>query len=367
MNNKLLIVGSFPDDRSNIFGGIAKSCRILINSNHFNEFKILKLDSSQASSPKPSLFVRFLYAISRILRLTYLNIAKKPEVVLIFCSDGFSAIEKGIMIIISKFQGSKVMIFPRAGKLIEQANKNRNFNYLIKRLFSKSDIFLAQGKNWKKFAEESLNIVSDKIEIVHNWTATKELLNIGFNKKIVDKTNIKLLYIGWLEKEKGLRELINATKLLTEKEYSLELILIGDGSMRKQIEEYIIKNNIENYVSIKGWLKSNEIKYYLEDSDIFVLPSWQEGMPNALIEAISAGLPTIATPVGVIPNYLTHNESTLLVEPNNIINLEKSIEKLINDVNLRKKISKNGLLIAKKFFEAEKSIKKLSAIIKNVI
>ena len=366
MNNKLLIVGSFPDDRSNIFGGIAKSCRILINSNHFNEFKILKLDSSQASSPKPSLLIRFLYAISRILRLIYLNIAKKPEVVLIFCSDGFSAIEKGIMIIISKFQGSKVMIFPRAGNLIVQTKKNRIFNYLIKILFNKSDIFLAQGKNWKKFAKDLLNIDVDKIEIIHNWTATNELLEIGHNREFMHKQNIKLLYIGWLEKEKGLIELINAIKILVQKGFSLELVLIGDGSMREEIESYTRENKIDKKVFLKGWLSSNAIKFYLKESDIFILPSWQEGMPNSLIEAVSSGIPSVASSVGVIPNYFTHLENIILTEPKNITNLHMSIEELIKDFNLRKKLSNNALLIAKNFFSEDKSLENLSNKIKQI-
>ena len=178
MNSKLLIIGSFPDENSNIIGGIAKSCKVLINSKFFNEFEIQRLDSSQLSYPKPSLFFRSINAMSRIIKLTYVNFTQISDVVLIFCSDGLSAIEKGIMIIISKFQGSKVMIFPRAGNLIVQTKKNRIFNYLIKILFNKSDIFLAQGKNWKKFAKDLLNIDVDKIEIIHNWTATNELLEI---------------------------------------------------------------------------------------------------------------------------------------------------------------------------------------------
>ena len=366
MNNKLLIVGSFPDDRSNIFGGIAKSCKVLINSKFFNEFEIQRLDSSQLSYPKPSLFFRSINAMSRIIKLTYVNFTQKSDVVLIFCSDGLSAIEKGIMIIISKFQGSKVMIFPRAGNLIVQTKKNRIFNYLIKILFNKSDIFLAQGKNWKKFAKDLLNIDVDKIEIIHNWTATNELLEIGHNREFMHKQNIKLLYIGWIEKEKGLIELINAIKILVQKGYSLELVLIGDGSMREEIESYTRENKIDKKVFLKGWLSSNAIKFYLKVSDIFILPSWQEGMPNSLIEAVSSGIPSVASSVGVIPNYFTHLENIMLTEPKNITNLHMSIEELIKDFNLRKKLSNNALIIAKNFFSEDKSLENLSNKIKQI-
>ena len=154
---------------------------------------------------------------------------------------------------------------------------------------------------------------------------------------------------------------------MVEKRYDIHLRLIGDGNLRNKINKFIIKNNLSNNITIQGWTKTKNLQDYYLKSDIFILPSWQEGMPNALIEAISTGLPSVTTSVGVISNYLKNNKSTILVEPNNTINLEKSIEKLINDVNLRQIISKNGILIAEKYFYAEKSINKLTAIIKKVI
>lgn len=366
INNKLLIVGSFPLKNSNIFGGIAKSCEILINSTYFDNFKILKLDSSQISNPKPFLFVRLYNAIKRIIKISYIHFIDRPQVVLIFCSDGLSAIEKGLMIFLSKLYGSKVLIFPRAGKLIEQSKSNKTFNNLLKTMFSKADIFLAQGEKWKKFANDFLDISNDKIKIINNWTATEELLNLGANKLIRNKSNLKILYIGWLEKEKGINELIHAIRALIHKKYKIELILIGDGSIRNKIEKFIAKNEINKYIKLKGWLKSKEIKNYLKEADIFILPSWQEGMPNSLIEAVSSGIPSIVSSVGVIPNYFRHLENILLIEPKNITNLQESIEVLINDYDLRKKLSHNGVLTAKNFFSEEKSLKYLSKIIKHL-
>ena len=73
-------------------------------------------------------------------------------------------------------------------------------------------------------------------------------------------------------------------------------------------------------------------------------------MPNALIESISCGIPSVVSPVGVIPDFLENAKSCLFCLPKDKNNLEKTIEKLINDVNLRKKISKNAFLVAKKNF-----------------
>ena len=85
-------------------------------------------------------------------------------------------------------------------------------------------------------------------------------------------------------------------------------------------------------------------------------------MPNALIEALASGLPSITTSVGVIPDFLKNNISGLIIESKNSNILKKSIEKLIND-NLRKKLSKNGILVAQKNFETDKSLENFSKII----
>lgn len=368
MNKKLLIVGSFPSKKRQIFGGVNRSCQILLNSSITEEFEVIPFDSSQISNPPPNIFIRSLLATLRLFKLLYVIRKIRPQVSLIFCSDGASALEKGVMLLICKSFKIRTLIFPRAGNLVKQTNMSRIFKRIIKNLFNQANVFLCQGPKWEDYARKVLDIKSEKLFIIENWTATPELLRIGRERIISEKQEkIKLLYVGWLEKEKGVMELVNAINLLVEKRYDIHLRLIGDGNLRNKINKFIIKNNLSNNITIQGWTKTKNLQDYYLKSDIFILPSWQEGMPNALIEAISTGLPSVTTSVGVISNYLKNNKSTILVEPNNTINLEKSIEKLINDVNLRQIISKNGILIAEKYFYAEKSINKLTAIIKKVI
>ena len=98
-----------------------------------------------------------------------------------------------------------------------------------------------------------------------------------------------------------------------------------------------------------------------------MLPSWAEGMPNALIEALSSGLASITTNVGMIPNYLKDNHSALLVNPKSTEELTIAMEKLILDKNLQLKLSTNGYKVANKYFSTRKGLKSLSELIKNEI
>jgi len=364
---KLMIVGAFPSSNKLVFGGILKSCELIIESSHFSIFKILKFDSSQISNPPPNIAIRGILALIRLVKFIYKLILLKPKTVLIFCSDGASAIEKGVMILICNLFKAKSIIFPRAGNLIDQIEKFNFFHFFIKYSFSKATLFLCQGPNMKFFSKDKLKINNEKVKIISNWTATDELIKIGEARTFSKSTRcIKILYVGWLEKQKGIIELLEVVNSLHLKQYKIHLLLIGDGSLRNHIHEFIDKNNLLKVIDIGGWLSSDEINRHLKKSDIFVLPSWQEGMPNALIEALSSALPSIVTSVGVISDYLTHNESTLFINPKSNIELEAAIEKLINNLELRKKLSKNGLLVSKNIFSTSKSLKKLSSIIKQI-
>ena len=362
-NYKLLIVGSFPKKGSEIYGGIARSCEILLKSDEFSKFKIIKFDSSQNPNPPPLFIVRLYNAIIRLIKFPIFLSYQRPKFNLIFCSDGFSALEKGIMVYISKLYNIPVLIFPRAGELINQSNNSNLFLATIKYLFNNADYFLCQGDEWKKFANDKIKFNTKNIVIINNWSATDDLIKLQKSRlefKIDKKINF--LFSGWVIKEKGVMELLNAFKNLTNKGYNISLKIVGDGKLMKYSRLFSKEHNLNN-ISLNGWVNRSELINHLKQSDVFVLPSWQEGMPNSLIEALASGLPCITTSVGVIPNYLINNQHAIIIEPRDEKNLEISMEKLIKDSKLRKNLSKNGHLLAKNVFLSNNSLKKLSTIL----
>ena len=364
MNKKILIVGSFPSFKNNsIIGGIARSCSEIIDSKHFSNKVILKIDSTTLTVPRPSLIIRLFFSINRVFKLIYILMFKQPSSVLVFCADGASAIEKGVMIIISKAFGAKTLIFPRAGYLINQVNKSKTFKLFIKALFQKTDLFLCQGEEWKSFASDVLKIQNSKIKIIRNWTASNDFLSIGSKRKIKNSKDLKLLYVGWLIRDKGVQELLNVFKILINKGFNLSLTLVGDGNYREKIEDFASVNKLNKHIKIEGWINRDKLKKFYQESDIFILPSWKEGMPNALIESLATGLPSVATSVGVIEDNLNNNSDVVIVPPKNENKLLKAIEMLIIDINFRIKLSKNGLIQVKKKFSSEQNLKELSMLL----
>ena len=111
----------------------------------------------------------------------------------------------------------------------------------------------------------------------------------------------------------------------------------------------------------------SNLNKYLQESDIFVLPSWSEGLPNSMIEAMAAGLATVVTSVGVITDYIQNNKHALIVPPHNIELLEDALKRLITDQDLRSSIAFEGRNLSVSCFSVESNTTKLGDIMEAVI
>ena len=360
---KLLIVGAFPAEGRVIYGGIAKSCKILLESSIANRFDIDALDSSQISNPPPKLFIRSVMAGRRLFILMYRLIFNRIDVVLIFSSDGASAIEKGVMVWMCYLFKRPALICPRAGNLISQTSRSPLMLKLIRFLYGYSTVFLCQGVKWKGYAINQLGLDKSKVKVVNNWTATEKQIETGKNRKSEINNTSKLIFVGWLEKYKGVFELLHACNNLHNKGIRFRLTFVGSGNAEKAAKHFVKEHNLEKCIVFFGWANSQAVDSILEKNDIFVLPSWAEGLPNAMIEAMAAGLATVVTSVGVILDYVKDGEHAIIVPPYDVAALESALTKIILDTELRKSIASNGHQLAIDSFSVEENTKRLGDII----
>jgi glycosyltransferase involved in cell wall biosynthesis len=102
-------------------------------------------------------------------------------------------------------------------------------------------------------------------------------------------------------------------------------------------------------VKFTGCIDDRKLEEYYLGSDVFVLPSLWEGMPLTLMEAAAAELPIIASNIGGIPSLFTHEENALLIDPENVEALVNTMQRLIEDKQLREKLGSNARKLAEKF------------------
>ena len=359
---KVIIVGSFPrKNQKSQYGGMFTSCKVLLNSSFAEKFNIIPFNSTSFSAPIPNLVQRSFYAFIRLIKFIYKLIKKNPQIIIIFVAEAPSAIEKGLMILISKLFQKKIMVFPRAGKLINKYYEKTLIKKYINFTFSRADIFLSQGVSFQKFATRELKFPEKLAPIIPNWTANQEHITIGsFKDYMINISTTKILFLGYLEDYKGVNETLEAALKLKKKNYNFHLSFAGDGALKNYAINFVNKHNLKENISFLGWVDETRKIKLLKEYNIFLLPSWNEGFPNALIEAMSAGLACIVSSVGNIPDFLTNGHNCILIKPKSPVDIFKAIERLLKDKEFLRKISENGHLYAYSNFTADNGLKLLT-------
>jgi glycosyltransferase involved in cell wall biosynthesis len=153
----------------------------------------------------------------------------------------------------------------------------------------------------------------------------------------------RLLYVGNLYRLKGVEYLIKAVKIVKQK-HNIQLDIVGDGNDEERLKEMVDNEELTPCVNFLGHIPHSQalIRLY-RSSDIFVLPSLTEGVPSVVLEAMTLGLPVIATSVGSVPYIISHEENGLLVSPRNPDEIADNITRLIENPSLREKIVGNAL------------------------
>lgn len=155
-----------------------------------------------------------------------------------------------------------------------------------------------------------------------------------------------IVNIARLDAQKNHRRLIDAFKIISKRFPETRLILVGDGELRKEIENQVLSLGLRDKVSFEGL--QDDIPGYLKDADVFCLSSDFEGMPMTLIEAMAAGMPIVSTYVGGVPDMLKNEKSALLTECSEQA-IANAVMRVLEDSTLRAVLGRNAVKASVKF------------------
>lgn len=208
-----------------------------------------------------------------------------------------------------------------------------------------------QERNLKKF-ESKIIIASEHI--------------IDFNifyikKNLKDRKNV-IGFFGDLGNLKGVMNLLFAIPEILNHRKDLLFLIGGEGVLKEKIESYIIENELSENVKLTGWIQHKDIPHYLSQLKLLVLPSYTEGLPNIIIEAMACGTPVIATAVGAIPDIIIDEKTGFIMENNTPTSISDAILRALNDPELDE-ISKSSHLLVVNKFTYNKQINRYNKII----
>ncbi|OKH87467.1 glycosyltransferase family 4 protein [Thalassospira sp. TSL5-1] len=220
----------------------------------------------------------------------------------------------------------------------------------IQILFEKANIILVLSKNWGIWVEDNFS----KIEV-------RELNNGVPNLALPASTHqgTNIIFCGTTSQNKGLDTLIKSFIETQKKIPNMKLKICGGGKEKRFYQEMAQEfENIEFY----GWISPEDVRKHMSSSDILCLPSYKEGLPLCILEAMNAGLPIIASNVGSIPEAVVNDKNGYLIEPGDTQALTRNLISLAKNQKLRTQMGVQSKTMYEEKFSISKMAEKLVEI-----
>ena len=161
-------------------------------------------------------------------------------------------------------------------------------------------------------------------------------------QKINGRRIVELICVGRLVPAKGQHILIAAISSLIKQGIPLHLTIVGDGIERENLEKAVAHRELQNHITFRGSLTQTQVLDCYKNSDIFVLPSFAEGVPISLMEAMSMEIPCVATDVNGVPELIRNEIDGILTHPSDVEGLTETLADLIKNSDARELLGKAG-------------------------
>lgn len=227
----------------------------------------------------------------------------------------------------------------------------------VRDIFAMANKVIVLSEYWREFFGKYICDL-EKIQVI--WNGIK--IPKSYKK---DYENQNILFLGVLMEHKGIYVLLKILPSLFRKFPDARVYLCGEGD-KERLEDICRREGIEKQVFFSGWIRGEEKAEYLKNSSIFVLPTYHEGMPMSVLEAMAYGLGIVTSQTGGIPYLIKDEEEGFLCQPGDEKQLESSLEKMLSSVELRRKLGMAAAKRAAQKFNIEHIVRSIIAVYREV-
>lgn len=294
--------------------------------------RLLPLDTRGAGSAAASLVV----LAGALARLAWGRLRGEVAGVHVNVAERLSLVRKSVLIATCRALGLPVVLHLHAAQLHRAwPGLPGPVRSLVRWVFSLPQCCIVLGQASARFMSQELGVPRERIKVVVNGvpapTLPRNLRSDGLN----------LLFVGNLSARKGVPELLRAMNLPSLAKLPVTLTLAGGGSLepwRAMAKEL----GVARRVRFEGWTDAPRLAQLMAQADALVLPSRDEGLPLAILEALAQGVPVVCTPVGEIPHQLVGDTHAVFVPPGDAHALAIGLARVLGDARLRETLSRNG-------------------------
>ena len=337
-------------------GGIAAVVNGYRGSQLERDYKIIYVESYKDGSKVEKL----LKGISGYVHFAKVLLIDHPDIIHIHSSFGPSFYRKMPFIymaslfkkpIINHIHGADFEDF-----YVRASQKKKN---LIRRVYGKCTRLIALSDEWKE--KLSQIVEPEKIEVIENYSI---IHRDAVDERINRKSNDTVLFLGELGRRKGCFDIPDVAEKVIREVPDAEFILGGDGAEADKIllKKKFREKGIMNHIKFPGWVRNEEKDALLREADVYFLPSYNEGMPMSILDAMGYGLPIVSTDVGGIPKLVINGKNGKCCRTGDIEAMSESIVELLNNKEWREDAARENVSIIDKQYSLYEHIRRLEAL-----
>lgn len=317
---KVLMCGSALSEP----GGMTSVCRQLVNHSWPYDIEVDYVATHKSGSPlfKVRTFLTGLLTIQRKIDTGHVDLVH------IHMSYKGSFIRKKLIFDMCKRKGVPCLLHMHGSEFeVFFRSASRSIQRSIINMLTEADAVIALGERWRRFFLEiapNCNVVTIRNAVAFHGVSER-----------FRKTRFGVLFLGLLIPRKGVAELIKGFADFVRESNAPEarLLIAGSGPEEKNLKDEAAALGIQSQVEFYGWVDSKKRDSIMRESDVFVLPSYNEGLPVSLLEAMAVGLPPIVSDIGSVSEAVCDGVEGVLVEPGNVEDISSALTKLYSDVD----------------------------------
>lgn len=337
ISEKILVVGPQYENHRGGIGAV-----INVQKDYYSFFNFIPSYQYHSNNFLKSLF--FILQVGRIVR--YLVKNSTIKVLHVHSSVNGSLYRKLIIILLCKYVFKKKIInhLHSGAYDVIYNNAGRLKRSLLMRYFRLSDLTFTVSQQWKEYISSQFNLKT--VYFIQNIVSPAKLEE----KDDVENACKLFLFLGLIGDNKGIYDLIEVIAANKEElEGRMRLIVGGNGETEK-LTKLISDNQLEKLVEFRGWIDGQAKHDLLQKSDVFILPSYSEGMPVSILEAMSYGMPVISTNVGGIPEIVHSEVNGKIIKPGDRDALFESVKYYLGCPEAIKNHGSKSLSIIQEYF-----------------
>jgi glycosyltransferase involved in cell wall biosynthesis len=313
-------------------------------------------------SPKDSGIFSFLnirIAFSQYLRFIWVLFSFRPQIIHIHTSQGLAWLKDTYYAVVSKTCRRKIVLHMHGGNFSEHFDRfPAPIRWFSRTVLFHADAIIAVSDDWKKRMADLLPL--EKTLVIRNCIAINKF---NPNPYRIPNHRINAIFLGAIGKSKGIYDLIAALDNLPSNYLNfIHIKLAGNEECEGDIAQILAQirdRDLEDVCQFYGLVIGDDKQKLLEESDLFILPSYHEALPIAVLEAMGAGLAILATPVGGIPEVVQDGWNGFLIPPGDTRALAERLMMLISDIPLLRLMGQHSRGFAEQELDVEPFVNKL--------